>query len=200
MKVEEYTKITEYDVFKDKKMYTLCVSISVLLSALIFFLIFTEYGSILYNESGLSTLVSYFMYHIENKTIYASFYLGLIGGLFFLTFPLEAVFIGLVGESIIGSITGIILGIAVSYTINYAIGYSLSSITRRLVGPQKFFKLKTSLNKYGAVLILILNIIPMVGQSLTALLGVIRYNKTRLITYTLIAQLIKYPLLTLFTL
>lgn len=192
--------IQEYGVFQDRNLYITCVIISLLLSAIIFFLVVTPHGNTVYESSGLQNAVSYVSYHIDNKTSYAAFYTGLIGGLFFLTVPLEAIFVGLVGESVVGSVLGIILGITISYAFNYGIGYSLSKLTRRLVGPQKFFWLKTLLNKYGAPLILVLNLIPMVGQSFTALLGVIKYNKTRLALYTLVAQFIKYPLLTLFVL
>lgn len=198
--VQKVKDIVEYNYFRDRNLYRIAVLTSLVVSAIIFFLILTPYGTSLYESSGLSGLVSYFLYHIENQTMYAAFYTGLIGGLFFLTVPLEAIFLGLVGESVIGSILGIILGITLSYIVNYSVGFSLSGVTRRLVGPQKFFSLKAALNKYGAILILLFNLIPMVGQSFTALLGVIKYNKTRLALYTLTAQFIKYPLLALLVL
>ena len=185
MQIYEYGKQKDYVT---KIFLTALVSLCLIVS---FILWITPLGTLLY-ESGIDSIVSHFTTNIQQKTALASFYTGLIGGLFFLTIPLEGIFLGLVGESIIQPIVGIIAGISISYTINYIIGFNVGALTKRLVGPQKFYWLKANLNTYGSGLIIVCNIIPMVGQSFTALLGVVKYNKTRLALYTLIAQVVKY--------
>lgn len=134
---------------------------------------------------------------IKEKTLLGVFYASSIGGLFFVTISLEAVFFTFLkaGYSPFLLVGIYIFGLVLSYTINYYLGMRLAKLTQKAVTPQKFYKIKGVLNKYGVLAIFFFNVLPLPSQPLSAILGVFKYNKTKFYTFFLLGQIIKYSII-----
>jgi membrane protein YqaA with SNARE-associated domain len=137
--------------------------------------------------------------NIAQSTLLGVLYTALIGGLFFVVMPVEILFARfLAAENPFLAVLLIYLsGLAVAYTVNYFIGWRLSGVAKKLIAPRKFYKLKGTLNRYGAIAIYIFNAVPLPSQPLAAILGVFRYNKTRFYVFFLLGQLTKCSLIAL---
>lgn len=131
-------------------------------------------------------------------TVLGALYTALFGGLFFVFVPVEAFFIKFlgIGTPILILFT-YIFGFIISYSINYYIGLKFSKITQKIITPQKFYKLKGYLNRYGGWAIFFINVLPLPSQPLSAILGVFRYNMTRFYFYFILGQLVKYSVIIL---
>jgi membrane protein YqaA with SNARE-associated domain len=136
---------------------------------------------------------------MTNSTLLGVFYSSLIGGLFFVFMSMEALFINLLRTSHPAYLVMAVylLGILSSYTANYFIGMRLSNFAKKAVSPQKFYKIKGLINKYGALAIFILNVGPLPSQPLSAILGAVKYNKIRFYVYSMAGQIVKYGVITL---
>ena len=123
--------------------------------------------------------------------LYASFF----GGLFFVTIPMEVVFVSFLrgGVNPYLLVALFLTGFAVSFTINYVIGMKLDTLSKRMIDPKKFYKIKGILNRHGAVAVFAINAIPFLpSQPLSTVLGVFRYNKAKFYVYFLAGQLVKF--------
>jgi membrane protein YqaA with SNARE-associated domain len=124
------------------------------------------------------------------------FYLGGIGGYFIFTFPLEAGFIrGAVSLPSWLALGIMLAGVGVSYTLNYVTGRYLGHFIRPILGTKSYYKWKSRLGKWGAYVIVVANLIPMISQSFTAVLGVFKYDSRRTALYTGIGQVVKFGVL-----
>lgn len=150
----------------------------------------------------LNNIINHFSSQIGGATPLGIFYTTLFGGLFFISIPLEVLFIRFLnsGNSIIILFLFYFLGLIISFTANYYLGYKLSSLSKRLISPKKFYKTKGILNRYGAWAIFAFNATPLPSQLLSVILGVFRYNKTRFYVFFLAGQLVKYTAIALFIL
>jgi len=157
------------------------------------YLIFFKKLSI-FQDSMLTDIVGHVKTQIVTFSTLGSFYTALFGGLFFIWVPMEGYFI----KALLSSNPTILYllfigGIMISYSIDYLIGMKLSKLSRRLVSPKKFYKIKTYINIYGKAAIFLASAIPFFpSQQVTFILGVFRYNKTRLFILTMSGQMIKY--------
>ena len=85
-----------------------------------------------------------------------------------------------------------IFGIIISYSLDYLIGMKLSRISKKLISPKKFYNVKSYINRFGNIAILIANGVPFLpSQQVTFILGVFRYNKLRLFVLTVGGQILK---------
>lgn len=148
------------------------------------------------------TWIPILLHHIKTQVFSYSalglFYVCLFGGLFFLFIPVEAFYIAALKTGKLSPLHIIlmIIGILASYSLNYIIGLRFSGISKKFVSPKKFYKTKIIVNKFGKFAILFLNIIALGSQQLTFVLGVFHYNKTRILVFTVIGQLIKFAFIT----
>lgn len=130
----------------------------------------------------IDTILSFVFAQFAGRTLLNVFFLGLIGGLFFLSVPLEIFFINAMHNIQLDSfILGAVffVGLLLSYLANYFMGYLFSPFATKLMSPQQFYGIKVKLNKYGSWLILIFNLFPLPSQPLTFVCGVFKYNKLR---------------------
>ena len=116
------------------------------------------------------------------------------GSLFFLFLPLEILFLTFLrnGANPVSLLLVTISVLVVSHSINYAIGKRLDALSKILISPKKFYKLKGLLNHYGPLLIFIVNALPLSSPVLSAILGSFRYRKIRFYLYTISGQIILY--------
>lgn len=151
----------------------------------------------IFQDSFLTLIVS----HIKNKiaafNLLGSFYVSLFGGLFFIFVPMEAYFINALRYNPALIITLVfICGIIISYTADYLIGMKMSRLSRKLISPKKFYKIKSFLNRFGKPAIFAVHAIPFLpSQQVTFVLGVFRYNPARLFILGFLGQALKYAAL-----
>ena len=88
-----------------------------------------------------------------------------------------------------------VFGMIIAYTINYYLGMRLATITQKTITPQKFYKIKGIINKYGVLAIFLFNVLPLPSQPLSAILGVFKYNKAKFYTFFILGQITKYTII-----
>ncbi|MBR9691878.1 VTT domain-containing protein [Candidatus Woesearchaeota archaeon] len=147
----------------------------------------------------MNMMISHFSYHIGGSSLLGVFYTTLIGGLFFVSIPLELLFIKFLktGHYFLIIMLFYFIGLLISYSINYFIGLKLSKVSKKLISPKKFYKIKGLTNKYGALAVFFFNALPLPSQLLAVVLGVFRYNKTRFYIFFLLGQLVKYLIISI---
>lgn len=146
----------------------------------------------------LRDITAHVLFHVQNSTVLGVLYSTSIGGLFFLSIPLELLFIRFLGSyTPLAVILLYMIGLAISFTANYIIGARFSNLSKRLITPKRFYKTKGLINRHGALAVYILNVLPFTSQPLSALLGVFRYNQTRFYVFFTLGQLTKYTLIAL---
>ncbi|MFW5872126.1 MAG: VTT domain-containing protein [bacterium] len=146
-------------------------------------------------------IMSFVKTQIASRSPFGVLLTGMIGGLFFITFPIEIAYVAAI------SITKnpwsyffiMLGGLAISYSFNYIAGFWLSKVATNIISAKQFYKIKSKLNRYGNWLILLFNILPLPSQPLTFICGVFRYNKYRYAILWLIGWGIKLAVLTQFT-
>ncbi len=149
----------------------------------------------------IDKIISFIYQQFSGKTLSGVFLIGLIGGLFFLSVPIEILFINAMHRIIVDSfVLGAILfiGLLLSYILDYLMGYYLSSLATKMMSPKQFYGIKAKLNKYGSWLILLFNILPLPSQGLTFVCGVFRYNKMRYFSLWTVGWFIKILALIVF--
>ena len=192
-------RIFSYDRF-NKIMF------GAVLFAIVAFLVLLGISYFFLKESDIflfilvNAMIKYFSTHILGSTLLGVFYTTAIGGFFLFTIPLEVLFIKALnaGHSVLIVFVLYFLGLVLSFTFNYLVGLKLAGISKKLVSPKKFYKMKGTLNKYGALTVLVFNATPLPAQALAVILGAFRYNKTRFYVFFLLGQLIKYAGITVF--
>lgn len=147
----------------------------------------------------INSSITHLINHVKNGTLLGSFYASLVGGLFFVFMPMEVAFINFL-KSESNPVFLIILynlGFVVSFTINYYIGMKLAGLSKKIITPKKFYKIKSIINKYGALAIFVFNVLPFPAQPLSAILGVFKYNKARFYFFFILGQTIKYTIISI---
>lgn len=185
----------------EKRRKTLII-VSIIL--VLFFIFSTYYILFLRNADVLlvrviNTMFESVFLEIKNLTLLGAFYTTLVGGLFFVTVPIEIMYLLFLqkGNSAIILIPIYLTGLIISYSINYFIGLKLNHLAKRLISYKRFYKIKSQVNKYGAWAVFFFNIIPLPSQPLAAVLGVFRYDKFRFYFFFIMAQFLKYVWITL---
>jgi membrane protein YqaA with SNARE-associated domain len=148
----------------------------------------------------INTIITHVSSHIWGSTPLGIIYTTLIGGIFFVTIPLEVLFIKFLkaGHFFLIVILFYLFGLLVSFTLNYYTGLKLSGLSKKIISPKKFYKTKGVLNRYGALAVFAFNALPLPAQPLSVILGVFRYNKTRFYIFFLTGQLVKYIIISIF--
>jgi len=189
--------IVELNVRRKKLEGIATIAIIVFIALVIIsYLIFLRKLSI-FQDSVLTDIVGHVKIQITAFSTLGSLYIALFGGLFFIFVPMEAYFIKALSNSnpILLYIL-FIFGILISYSVDYLIGMKMSKLSKKLVSPKKFYKIKSFLNRYGKIAIFGANALPMMpSQQVTFILGVFRYNHMRLLILTMSGQMLKYLVL-----
>jgi membrane protein YqaA with SNARE-associated domain len=171
--------------------------VKIIFFSLILILIISQVSG-LTKGTFIDSIISFIFNQFSGKTLLNVFFLGLIGGLFFLSVPIEILFINAlhnvqIDSFIIGAI--ILIGLFLSYILDYLIGYFFSPLATKIMSPKQFYGIKVKLNKYGSWLILIFNLFPLPSQPLTFVCGVFKYNKLRYFSLWTIGWFIKIMIL-----
>lgn len=149
--------------------------------------------------AGIGSVIGHITSQISSATLLGVFYGSLIGGLFFVFLPTEALFISYLRADHNPFLLILIFlsGFLISYTFNYFIGLKLNRLAKNMIGAKKFYPTKSIINRYGGVGVFAFNALPLPSQPLATILGVFKYNKTRFYLLFLSGQLTKYIIITL---
>jgi membrane protein YqaA with SNARE-associated domain len=173
------------------------VSLTMLFAIIItYIMFFRDFNPIAGTQ--LQAVFGHMMHEITGFTILGMFYITLIGGLFFVPSGIEPYFLKalMVNNDLLLLIVAL-TGCAISFSVDYMIGFKFAAISRKLISIKQFYKIKGIVNKKGAIAILLFNIIGQGAQQVTFIMGVFRYNKTRLIILTAAGHLIRFGVLIL---
>lgn len=141
----------------------------------------------------------YFSSQIKNSTLPGLFYISILGALFFLAIPMEAIFIYYLSStfhSALAIIAIIVIGSVIGLTINYFMGWVLGDkVLKKFFDKENYEKYKNYISKYGGVVIIVGNIIPSPIEPLTLLYGGFNYDYKKFFILSLIGRIIKYLIL-----
>jgi|JI8StandDraft_1071087.scaffolds.fasta_scaffold304530_2 membrane protein YqaA with SNARE-associated domain len=168
---------------------------------LLFGFFFPEIKSLFFLEKSIfNQIVQFFLNEIQNHTSLGLFFTSFLGGLFFLVFPLEIYFYSLLDSqsSFIMSVIPYFSGIFFAQILNYWFGLRLSRLTKILIPPKKFYKLKGYLNRWGIWMVFIINIAPLPSPVFSAVLGSFCYNFKRFILFMSLGSILLYSILFFF--
>lgn len=127
--------------------------------------------------------------------------LSLTGYIFvFLFVPVEPAFIYyLTGNVNIWELNAIaIVTCMIAQTIDYTVGYMLSTkVIERFIRSEKYEKAEDKIRKYGNLIIVFFNIMPLSSPVISLAAGMLKYKKKDAFIYTLIGTILKFLSLTL---
>lgn len=191
--------IFSYNLTKKRFFLFIGVIIALVITGLIVFYVTTLRDSDIIVIQIINSSITHLINNVKDGTLLGSFYASLVGGLFFILMPMEIAFINFLksGNNPVFLIILYNLGFVVSFTINYYIGMKLAGLSKKIITPKKFYKIKSSINKYGALAIFLFNVLPFPAQPLSAILGVFRYNKARFYFFFILGQTIKYTIISI---
>ena len=193
----------ENRIFSYSRLNKIGFGIFVILSAVFIVLLVVAYffqrNSDILIFRVMNTAITHVSSHIWGASPLGIIYTTAIGGLFFISIPLEVLFVKFLktGHPILIIFLFYFLGLIVSYTIDYLIGLKLSNFSKKIISPKKFYKTKGILNRYGSLAVFSFNALPLPSQLLSVILGVFRYNKTRFYVFFLSGQAVKLAVITL---
>lgn len=199
---EEFSTTAMFQYNRSHKLRFAFILYGVMFLAIIFaasYYFFLQHMEIAFFEF-FRQIITHIKDAIASASILGILYTSVFGGLFFVTIPLELVFISFLrnGANPFFLIITFIGGFVISFTINYIIGMKLDTLSKKIINPQKFYKIKGILNRYGAIAVLVINAIPFLpAQPLATILGVFKYNKAKFYVYFISGQLLKFTAITI---
>lgn len=135
---------------------------------------------------------------INNSTLFGLFIISILGSLFFVMMPSEAIFLYYVSSTYYNSFTIIfivVFGTVIGFTFNYLLGLLLGEKILRKIFKKDFDKYKKLIDNWGGWFIFLGNIIPGPIEILSLFFGGFKYNYKKFIILTALGRAIKYLLL-----
>jgi len=135
---------------------------------------------------------------IESRSLLGLFYAAFFGALFFVALPVELIFIYYLGlnyyfvQVLVITLVGNLLGIAFDYFCGWLVG---PKVLQWFMKKETYSVFQRKIEKAGAFLVIVGNIIPFPIEPLTVFLGAVRYGFARLMLYTVIGKVVKFGLL-----
>lgn len=153
--------------------------------------------SFLQKSDTLWMIYKIFETEVESKSLLGLFYISFFGSLFFISLPLEVIFLFYLGlnYTVFQIMTVIIIGELIGTVINYFIGLFVGEKAMEWLLKKQYSDFKFKINRAGAFILLVGNIIPFPIDIFVLVLGTVKYNFRRLIIYTILGKLIKLTLL-----
>lgn len=136
--------------------------------------------------------------NILNKTLLGLFFVSILGSLFFLILPSEAIFIYYLGS------TDLFFGYVIFFTVfgsliglsfNYFFGFILGEKVIRFLFKKNFWNYKEKIEKYGGMVLFLGNIFPGPIEVLVIFYGGFKFNYKRFLFLSMIGRLIKYVII-----
>lgn len=147
------------------------------------------------------TLYSYYLYiesQISNNTLKGLLFVSVLGSLFFLVLPSEALFIYYLSSTdhffiLIMAIT--LFGSMIGLSFNYFFGRVLGEGVIRFLFRTNFDKYKEKIDRYGGYVLFFGNVFPGPIEVLTVFFGGFKFHYGRFLFLSFMGRLIKYLIL-----
>jgi membrane protein YqaA with SNARE-associated domain len=136
----------------------------------------------------------------EGKGLVSFAIVNFSGYLFFLIMPVELAFIYYVSDNVnLYTLNSVAIGTAMlSQAVDYLIGYTFSTkIINRLIGQERYKKAEGRLRKYGNMIIVVFNALPLSSPVISLSAGMLKHRVKDAVFYTFVGLLCKYLLLTI---
>jgi len=136
-------------------------------------------------------------HEITAQTLLGLFLTAFFGALFFVSIPVELVFLFYLSldfqpwEVVIYVVLGNVLGMM----FNYGVGFVLGPKTLEKWLKGKYHVWQKRMDRWGGFVLIGGNIIPFPIELFTVFIGGVRYSFTRFLLYTFIGKIIKFALL-----
>lgn len=139
------------------------------------------------------------MAEVEARTLIGLAYASFFGSLFFISLPVEAIFVYYLGLNyyVVQIITIVMLGNILGMIINYGFGWLIGERVVKFFMKKNYHSFRKKLDRAGSFLILLGNIIPFPIEPFAVFLGAVKYKFRWYIFYTIIGKLIKFILLSI---
>ena len=198
----ELTKETPTN-FKNDKPKNKKIKWIIIFSILI--IIYLYYNTIIYHILEVlktnPTIYNYYLYiesEITNNTLKGLLFTSILGSLFFLVLPSEAIFIYYLSATeylflLIIAIT--IFGSLIGLTFNYFFGKLLGERAIRFLFKKNFEKYQIKIEKWGGYVLFFGNILPGPIEMLAVFYGGFKFPYKRFIYLAFMGRLVKYILL-----
>lgn len=198
MEKKRHEFIYEWTDYNRKKAVLTVIISSLILIAISVAII--NSWSVVKSSTPFTAIKSFVIEDIEEVTPLGLFYITFLGDLFFNPLPPELFFVtGLIkGNPIYLTLVLVMAGAILAHIFNYFLGSRFHGFFRYFMSKKNLYKLRRKVNKYGAYAVLIFNVAPFPAPLLTFALGITKYNVSRLFTFLLIGNFIKYGAITLF--
>ena len=134
---------------------------------------------------------------IASRSLMGLFYASFFGSLFFISLPIEIVFLYYLGLNyyVIQIFTIVMVGNLLGMLFNYGTGRLVGDKWIRKLLKEKYVRFRKKLDKAGAFIVLIGNIIPFPIEPFSVFLGAVKYNFVSFITWTIVGKVIKFLIL-----
>ena len=188
-------------VYENSNVYKLRLFFFSIVFALIAVAIAIAFRDFLFRATQNSTIIKSLLNLIKLKFTALSpadlFFASLIGGLFFILLPIEAIFFSSIkiGGNFFISTFMVVAGFTVAQAINYYIGYKFNPVVMNFISKKKVYKTRRAINKYGGYGVFFLNLSPLPAELLTFALGIARYNVYRLFFLQILGAALKYVII-----
>jgi membrane protein YqaA with SNARE-associated domain len=134
------------------------------------------------------------MKELANKSVLGLSLITFFGSLFLIGYPAELLFIvySKVGYSMLYVSAIMIIFSMLGQAVNYGIGFFIEKkfLEKYIKHSKKEYL--SSLKKYDAMFIVIINLLPLPSDILTLLLGMIKYDFRKTMLFTLIGRVLKF--------
>lgn len=134
---------------------------------------------------------------IQARTLLGLFYASFFGGLFFVSLPVEVIFLYYLGLNyyVVQVTTVVMLGNMLGMALNYFIGRLIGERLVQKLMKESYPKFMKKLDRAGAFLILVGNILPFPIEPFAVFLGAVKYKFSRFMLWTFIGKLLKFAIL-----
>lgn len=198
---QKFYKSAMFSYNQKRKITFLFLSIAAafLITFILLYYFLSLKNSDIFIFNQINSAAGHVFQQLNNTTLLGSLYASIFGGLFFVILPVELVFYSFLraGHNIILINIFYVAGFLISYTLNYYLGLKLTGISKKIISPKKFYKIKGTINRYGAWAVFGFNVLPLPSQPLATILGVFKYNRKRFYIFFLSGQILKYAVISM---
>ena len=134
---------------------------------------------------------------IASRSLAGLFYASFFGSLFFISLPIEIIFLYYIGLNyyVVQVFTITLVGNILGMLFNYGAGRLIGDKWIRKLLKEKYVRFRKKLDKAGAFIVLIGNIIPFPIEPFSVFLGAVKYNFKSFIIWTIVGKVIKFLIL-----
>ncbi len=150
---------------------------------------------ILKSNPKLYELYLFIEAEIARNTLRGLFFVSILGSLFFLTLPAEALFIYFLNATDYNFVIIILImlsGSIIGLIFNYSFGWLLGERIIKFMFRKNFEKYKEKIDKWGGLVLFFGNIVPGPIELLTVFYGAFKFNFTRFAYLCMMGRLIKF--------